>query len=390
MVVALNGVAQVSFSSLFIKKYYSPDLYNSESMLSVSQSTNQFFEIRLKVKNQSAKKALVDLSKIEIGCHGKIQPLLILEDNYEIASIKPQIKIKSEDVENVRLVFEISEDCEPQELFYNSTTVKLANAYGQDTIYMASFWKTSPRLGSKYYRLTSDLSKSSIISFFDVNSHELIKQNEVTNISDNNGFYTEFYEDGRIKEESFYENNWAIGPSYTYHDNGTKQSYKIHKPRETRYIQAWDDKGNELLKNGTGFYSILNENGNVNFSIIENHDLVSSFEYRAAQKDSVYTLVTDQPEPAGGMKEFYKFISSNLNYPNIARRRGTEGKVFIQFIIDKKGSATEVTTVKGIGDGCDKESERVIKMSPRWIPGKLDGQPVKVRMILPLTFKLAG
>jgi len=104
--------------------------------------------------------------------------------------------------------------------------------------------------------------------------------------------------------------------------------------------------------------------------------------------DEIFTIVEDQPTPEGGMSAFYQFISKKLKYPAQARRMGIEGKVFVQFVVDKDGSLTEVQAVKGIGAGCDEEAERVIKSAPKWKPGKQRGRSVKVRMILPITFKL--
>lgn len=104
--------------------------------------------------------------------------------------------------------------------------------------------------------------------------------------------------------------------------------------------------------------------------------------------EEVFTIVEDQPEPTGGMAAFYEYVRKNLNYPSQARRMNIEGKVFVQFVVDKDGSITEVQAVKGIGAGCDEEAVRVIKNSPKWKPGKQRGRPVKVRMILPITFKL--
>jgi protein TonB len=65
-----------------------------------------------------------------------------------------------------------------------------------------------------------------------------------------------------------------------------------------------------------------------------------------------------------------------------------EGKVFVQFVIDKDGSPSDITVLKGIGSGCDEEAVRVIKNMPKWTPGKQRGRPVKVRMSLPIVFKL--
>jgi protein TonB len=104
--------------------------------------------------------------------------------------------------------------------------------------------------------------------------------------------------------------------------------------------------------------------------------------------DEVFTIVEQQPEFPGGMGAFYQFVQSKLKYPSQARRMGIEGKVFVQFVVDKQGNITEVQAVKGIGAGCDEEAVRVIKGSPKWAAGKQRGKSVKVRMILPITFKL--
>ena len=104
--------------------------------------------------------------------------------------------------------------------------------------------------------------------------------------------------------------------------------------------------------------------------------------------DEVFTIVEDQPAFPGGNAAFYKFVGSNMTYPSQARRMGIEGRVFVQFVVDKDGSVTEVKAVKGIGAGCDQEAERVLKTSPKWTPGKQRGRSVKVRMVLPIIFKL--
>lgn len=104
--------------------------------------------------------------------------------------------------------------------------------------------------------------------------------------------------------------------------------------------------------------------------------------------DEIFTIVEDQPTPPGGMTAFYKFVQDEMNYPNQARRMGIEGKVFVQFVVDKDGSITNVQAIRGIGAGCDEEAVRVLKNAPKWNPGKQRGRPVRVRMVLPITFKL--
>lgn len=104
--------------------------------------------------------------------------------------------------------------------------------------------------------------------------------------------------------------------------------------------------------------------------------------------DEIFTIVEDQPSPKGGMAAFYEYVGKKLKYPAQARRMGIEGKVFVEFIVDKDGTITNVKAIKGIGAGCDEEATRVIQNAPKWNPGKQRGRPVKVRMILPITFKL--
>lgn len=106
--------------------------------------------------------------------------------------------------------------------------------------------------------------------------------------------------------------------------------------------------------------------------------------------EEVFTIVEDQPEFPGGMAAFYKFVGDNMNYPSQARRMGIEGRVYVQFVVDKDGTVTEVKAVKGIGAGCDEEAERVLRTAPKFKPGKQRGRPVKVRMVLPIIFKLSN
>ena len=105
--------------------------------------------------------------------------------------------------------------------------------------------------------------------------------------------------------------------------------------------------------------------------------------------DEIFTIVEQQPGYPGGMGAFYQFIQKKMKYPSQARRMGIEGKVFVQFVVGKDGTITDVKVIRGVGAGCDEEAARVIQSSPKWTPGKQRGKAVKVRMVLPITFKLS-
>ena len=104
--------------------------------------------------------------------------------------------------------------------------------------------------------------------------------------------------------------------------------------------------------------------------------------------DVIHDIVERMPDFPGGISEFYKFISKTLQYPSNAKRLNIQGKVFVHFVVDKDGSLTDLKIVKGLGAGCDEEVLRVVSTSPKWNPGKQRGIPVKVRMMLPVTFRL--
>lgn len=102
----------------------------------------------------------------------------------------------------------------------------------------------------------------------------------------------------------------------------------------------------------------------------------------------VYPAVEIQPQPAGGMAGLMQFMNDNIRYPQEARKKGVEGKVFIQFVVDTDGSISDVEVLKGIGYGCDEEAVRVLKAMHAWKPGMQKGEPVNVRMSMPINFKL--
>jgi TonB family protein len=147
------------------------------------------------------------------------------------------------------------------------------------------------------------------------------------------------------------------------------------------------------------FYTISCDmaNGPIQSSIAKAHiDMLPSVPDAApavaavdtGQDTTIYTVVEDQPEPIGGMKAFYEYVAENVQYPAEAKEKGVEGKVFVEFVVTEDGSLEQVRTLKGIGAGCDAEAERVVRNAEKWKPGREDGKPVKVRMILPITFKM--
>jgi len=107
------------------------------------------------------------------------------------------------------------------------------------------------------------------------------------------------------------------------------------------------------------------------------------------ETETIFTIVESPAEPIGGMQAFYKYVGDKIKYPAQARRMAIEGKVFVEFVVNKDGSLTDFKVVKGIGAGCDEEAVRVLLTAPKWKAGKQRGNPVRQRMVLPIYFVLA-
>lgn len=104
----------------------------------------------------------------------------------------------------------------------------------------------------------------------------------------------------------------------------------------------------------------------------------------------VFTLVEEMPYFPGGEAARNSFLAENIVYPKQAVENGIQGTVYVQFIVDSKGNIADVKIIRGIGGGCDEEAMRVVKLMPRWKPGKQNGKAVKTLFNMPVYFKLTN
>ncbi|XOV94151.1 MAG: TonB family protein [Bacteroidota bacterium] len=145
-------------------------------------------------------------------------------------------------------------------------------------------------------------------------------------------------------------------------DVNTVKAYHVDEPDEAIYVA--------FSKDGKNF-NYISEQSKMN-----------------DEQGELYTIVEEAPEYPGGLEMFYKYLAKEMQYPAEARSNGIEGRVYVQFVVDKDGSVTNVEPVKGIGFGCDEEAMRVVQSAGKFNPGKQQGMPVRVRLVLPIIFKL--
>jgi periplasmic protein TonB len=109
----------------------------------------------------------------------------------------------------------------------------------------------------------------------------------------------------------------------------------------------------------------------------------------ALQDISIWDVAENDPMFPGGEMAMLNFLVRNLKYPASAVDNGIQGKVFLRFVVEKDGSLTNIEVIRSLEKDCDNEAIRVVKLMPKWIPADHHGKKVRVRFVLPITFKLS-
>ncbi len=126
------------------------------------------------------------------------------------------------------------------------------------------------------------------------------------------------------------------------------------------------------------------------FIIIEYNEMAEQLSERSKQDGDIFTIVEETATFEGGIEGLGTFLAKNLSYPEELRKKGLEGTVFVQFVVNTDGSLTDFTIIKGVDKLMDEEAMRVVELSPNWKPGKQNGRAVRQRFVLPVRFKLDG
>lgn len=294
----------------------------------------------------------------------------------------------------------------------------------QDTLYFNSFYEVTSSKQADIVRIikSQDIESGGYV-FEEYDKSGKLEKSGVTKvlIGRPQGIITSYYNNGKKKDEGYFDLR-RTGLWKDWYQNGQlKQEVDyVVGPKESinlKMINYFDSTGNHLVENGTGlmleyykndvngqlrtrgryelFHPVgewegFHENGMLYYkeSFNESGEFIKGESYDLEANRFDYTKQEVQPSPKGGLEKLYRFIFKKMEYPKLAIKNGVQGRVFVQFIVDKDGSIYEVETIKGISEECDKEAERVISLMENWNPGIQKGQPVKVRMLLPILFKL--
>jgi TonB family protein len=260
------------------------------------------------------------------------------------------------------------------------------------------------------YYISGELFQEGIVKVFEDQYKEALKH----------GSSVSYYKNGNKKRQGEYLNHSEKGLFTTWYSNGNLESELDYRVREGytllpeyMVLNFYDSLGEQMVNFGEGVYikyenGLLLDSGRVSNGLkmgewigsfkmgksryIETYnsgELVKGLSYDSLGKVHHYTQISTMPEYSiNGIKGFYQFIMKNLKYPPDARRSGIEGRVYVQFVVDHLGHTTQVRAIKGVFYSLDRSAEEVVEMANHFIPGTIRGQSVKVRMILPIAYRL--
>jgi protein TonB len=202
---------------------------------------------------------------------------------------------------------------------------------------------------------------------------------------------------GVVMMEFVVEKNGAIGEIKPIHDPGlglgaeATRVIELMKTKKIKWTPAEED-GKRVAYRYTVPVSF-----NLNLPKAEKAPVGTTV---VDHSNQVYEIVDVMPQFAGcenasaqdsidcTFNKVINHVKTNLKYPEEAVKNKVQGQVVAEFIIDETGVVTNPTILQGLGSGCDEEALRVLALMPAWIPGTMEGHPVKVKMKMPIVFKL--
>lgn len=188
---------------------------------------------------------------------------------------------------------------------------------------------------------------------------------------------------------------WSSSSDYSFKFQYTNGGFVIPEDVPITVIPKKPIPKSYILTNFNPIPDDLLDDGidlEIDVSINENTEIAEYFpeleEEVITEEDTPVGFVQDMPEFPGGISKLLAFLEKNIKYPIMAVETGIEGIVYVEFVVEKDGSITDVRVLRSIGGGCDEEAIRVIKKMPKWKPGYQFNKTVRVRYTLPVKFVL--
>ncbi|WP_165389001.1 energy transducer TonB [Aquimarina brevivitae] len=263
----------------------------------------------------------------------------------------------------------------------------------QDTTYYDYEKRVLPnKENAEYYRiLTKEDSIWKVERFYSA-THHLEMQGYYTDPkkATREDTFTWYFENGNKKEETTYHHNVEKGTARAYYKNGNLKWEKLIRPvTSSRMLQAWTPEGEAVLTKGNGTFRYY-DSTKERFITTTYKDSIGIDSYVTDESGKILDTLPKITEaaPKGGKMALAKYLSSNLRYPDISRKMGVEGTVYVAFKTLKDGSISNVWVIKGLDPACNAEAIRIVQQMPVWEPATFLSEPLETKQLLPIVFKL--
>lgn len=251
----------------------------------------------------------------------------------------------------------------------------------QDTIYVSkdNKWVKKAKKAERYLVLTHE---KNLIKVSDYLLDGTIRSTgtysafgEKSNDCKKEGVLTQFYPNGNTKSVRHYKNNQRSGEYRKFYEDGKNKflcSY-VNGKREGKLMMYYPDGTvwrNEVYKNG---------------------ELQQGYLYDEQGQETVYKPIESMPQFPGGQELMMGYLRANLKYPPKAAKQKQGGRVIVQFVVNKEGRIIQPEILRGVNEELDNAALAVVRKMAHditWIPGIQDGEAVKVKYTMPVTFKL--
>lgn len=285
-------------------------------------------------------------------------------------------------------------------------------------LYFNEEWESCAQEMASFYRLVNENNtENSSGSITDYYMNDQVYRQGRYLFGKKDGPFIYYHHNGQIASQGRFVNDKKSGQwQYFYPDGRPRQN--IFYEEDQRYVdQYWDEQGNLKVDQGSGEYE--EENEYISITLIEkgrfedyqkvglwqgfteDGELYCEEAYEQgklvrahsfdAQANKIHYLKKIEPAaPGEGMDPFYQFVGKHLDYPTYARSNQIEGRVLLQFVVDKEGSLLDVKAISSPHKSLSEEAIRVVSKYDSWKAGKEMGKAVKMSFILPLTFQLSG
>jgi TonB family protein len=270
-------------------------------------------------------------------------------------------------------------------------TTAFAQTNSRIVEYFDKAWVTTTDQESAFYYRTIDKKEGKfLLKDFYAAGNTLQMEALCSSISPlvQDGPATWYYPNGSKEREGNYLSGNPVGLHKSYYESGSQREEVIHIEKKEFFIQHWSETGQAMLTNGTGLIIAPPGERPAYYTEVKDSVKLCVYSISSDSQDTVYAVSEVPATYQGGMPAFYRGVSKSLTYPKYSRRKGIEGKVFVQFVIDKQGALESSKVIRGIGGGCDEAALEACLKQRGWVPGRNKGKPVKTRMTLPIIFKL--